>query len=758
MATAPPVMRPTDLERWRRALSRAGSYRDRPSSAGADEFFQVRGMQGGGGGDVPEDWRTLPGRICRLRDHLLRSEAEAAAADAAADADGGTAEGRRLALTATVFASAGSAFLPAFKELFSAGLAARQGEWDKDAEYTGDGDGPGFDEADVYSALRDLGWTATRLTRPLGEALHGAILGAVSGMVGGEFEDASMLDLITSWKGTVLSPWVRGVVGDWAFEAEEWESRLDYATSECFCQTRIGEIFDVVADYPDSLPAVHELRDALDRTRMHARLASGLKASLCRRLIHPGANTSQIISVYINTIKVLREIDPSDGLLDAVAEPVRSYLRGRGDTVRCIVTSLTDEEAGGDLYEELRRQDARPLEQAQLDCDDDGDAPDYDWRPPPSLFKQRGTMGHLSTSDGTGDILSMLVGIYGSKDLFVNEYRLMLADKLLANLNFDTDKEVHNLELLKLRFGEMSMRQCEIMIKDIDDSKRINTNIHSTIRSKKSNQGRRNKLQAGTQEAAAATNRCEQPFVDVAIVSHIFWPALQREKFKNHPRIQSHLDQFSSEYAVYKNPRRLVWLDQLGTVQIELEVVDEDGSGSHMQEFTCSTLQATLISHFEDRTWWRASELSDETGVAEDVVRKKMGYWINNRVVQAVQSTGGTTTYTITSVDDFSESERDSAGGGSVVYEEDEDEGQAVSAGAQEAEEMKVFESYVVGMLTNLGQLPLDRIHNNLKMFVSGSDHKYDKTPRQLSMFLQRLCKEQRLECENGCYQLIQGR
>ena len=177
-----------------------------------------------------------------------------------------------------------------------------------------------------------------------------------------------------------------------------------------------------------------------------------------------------------------------------------------------------------------------------------------------------------------------------------------------------------------------------------------------------------------------------------------------------------------------------------------------------MQEFTCSTLQATLISHFEDRTWWRASELSDETGVAEDVVRKKMGYWINNRVVQAVQSTGGTTTYTITSVDDFSESERDSAGGGSVVYEEDEGEGQAVSAGAQEAEEMKVFESYVVGMLTNLGQLPLDRIHNNLKMFVSGSDHKYDKTPRQLSMFLQRLCKEQRLECENGCYQLIQGR
>jgi anaphase-promoting complex subunit 2 len=48
----------------------------------------------------------------------------------------------------------------------------------------------------------------------------------------------------------------------------------------------------------------------------------------------------------------------------------------------------------------------------------------------------------------------------------------MLADKLLANLDSNTDKEVHTLELLKLRIGELSMHNCEIMIKDTDDSKR----------------------------------------------------------------------------------------------------------------------------------------------------------------------------------------------------------------------------------------------------------------------------------------------
>jgi len=42
-------------------------------------------------------------------------------------------------------------------------------------------------------------------------------------------------------------------------------------------------------------------------------------------------------------------------LLETVAGPVRLYLQGRKDTVRCIVASLTDE-TSGDLYEELRRQ------------------------------------------------------------------------------------------------------------------------------------------------------------------------------------------------------------------------------------------------------------------------------------------------------------------------------------------------------------------------------------------------------------------
>ena len=71
----------------------------------------------------------------------------------------------------------------------------------------------------------------------------------------------------------------------------------------------------------------------------------------------------------------------------------------------------------------------------------------------------------------------MLVNIYGSKELFVNEYRTLLADRLLAHFHSATEREIRNLELLKLRFGEQQLHYCEVMLKDVADSKRINAHI-----------------------------------------------------------------------------------------------------------------------------------------------------------------------------------------------------------------------------------------------------------------------------------------
>lgn len=73
----------------------------------------------------------------------------------------------------------------------------------------------------------------------------------------------------------------------------------------------------------------------------------------------------------------------------------------------------------------------------------------------------------------------MLVNVYGSKELFVNEYRTLLADRLLSQFTYNTEKEIRYLELLKRRFGESQLHFCEVMLKDVYDSKRINAILHS---------------------------------------------------------------------------------------------------------------------------------------------------------------------------------------------------------------------------------------------------------------------------------------
>lgn len=51
------------------------------------------------------------------------------------------------------------------------------------------------------------------------------------------------------------------------------------------------------------------------------------------------------------------------------------------------------------------------------------------WRPGKSSSKRR-----------YSDIISLLVSIYGSKDLFINEYRSLLADRLLHQFSFSPER------------------------------------------------------------------------------------------------------------------------------------------------------------------------------------------------------------------------------------------------------------------------------------------------------------------------------
>ena len=769
------------------------------------------------------DWQSVPQRLQRLVDAVVARGGEVQGNDAktatATAATPTTPWMNTTTITASVSASATAHnFFDPFRTLFCSFLEALDNDDDDDdnddeTRETNNKHKHNDTAMTVMQQLRYLGWLVPEqqtglLWRTLEQALYECIRQKIV-TVSDSMEDycyhhdddddnteqSLLSEIIIQWSQSNLLPWINDTLLKGTHNDENqketttttttnttdpswcwWSRTLERTCTECVCRHYLTHMFDIVADYPDSLPAVTDLRTVLERTGgLQATLAQTLQEALARRLCHTGATTGQIIDVYVNAIRVLRRIDPSDRLLTAVAQPVRQYLKGRADTVRSIIGSLTGKTAtsssasattpatSSDLYQELRRQDAKPLEDVTVDSDDEEECPTLEWNPPPSIHQPKGSFLEASrvNSDGSGsgggDILAMLVSIYGSKELFVNEYRLMLADSLLGSNNnnnihnngnnkdkcmdYNVDQEVHTLELLKLRFGESSMRSCEVMLKDINDSKRTNTNIRSFLENNNNNQDTDSTATTGT-------------VVDAIMLSHIFWPQLHEETIKHHPKLQYMLDIFAKEYARLKNPRVLLWYHQLGTVELEATVVDAATGQAYTKEFSCSPLYATLLAHFEDKPVWTAAELSNETSIPENLIQKRMAYWVSQKVIRLVttSSGGGVPTYVLATAEYWSNAQ----GHGDHHHHHADTDMTGVSISAQEEEEMEVYLSYIVGMLTNLGSLPLKTIHNNLKTFVTGSDIRYNKTPQQLVVFLQRLCKEEKLECgPDGMYKLF---
>ena len=52
-------------------------------------------------------------------------------------------------------------------------------------------------------------------------------------------------------------------------------------------------------------------------------------------------------------------------------------------------------------------------------------------------------------------------------------------DRLLSYTDFSIDNEIKDLEILKTLFGESSLSACEVMLKDISDSKRTDTRFQT---------------------------------------------------------------------------------------------------------------------------------------------------------------------------------------------------------------------------------------------------------------------------------------
>ena len=263
--------------------------------------------------------------------------------------------------------------------------------------------------------------------------------------------DRAFVPSLNRWMDTAMAAFLKVVYGSDNAEFQSKLQSLHDCMENALVRSRSEELFDMVTEFPDSMIAVKELRDAANRTNSLHIVGKVFGKALSRRLLHIGASTGQILEMYVSVIRVLRVIDPSDALLVFVTRPVRKYLKERKDTIRSIVTALTQPKhgAGGEsseLHGELKKGGGSLSHGVPMSDDEDISGPSSEEWVPARRHPD------ISYSQGRGfDILALLVSIYVSTDMFVSEYRSLLSEKLLQLIDYDGDAEISTLELLKIR-------------------------------------------------------------------------------------------------------------------------------------------------------------------------------------------------------------------------------------------------------------------------------------------------------------------
>ncbi|XP_076306794.1 anaphase promoting complex subunit morula [Tachypleus tridentatus] len=532
----------------------------------------------------------------------------------------------------------------------------------------------------------------------------------------GNYEN-SYLPQLERWLDGALLMWMQSVYSESNAEYVvlicNIKEQMNHFLYETYTTVRTEELFSIIIEFPESQAALEDLKVCLEKTNLRQNLITSLKNSLERRLLHPGVNTADILTAYISAIKALRILDPTGVILQLVCEPVRKYLRLREDTVRCIVSSLTDDGCG-ELASEL-------MKGAPLLLDDNYQADEESvnwesWQPDPSdADPTKTTQSHRSH-----DIISMLVSIYGSKDLFVKEYCVLLADRLLSTFCYDTVREIRYLELLKLRFGESQLHQCEVMLKDVADSKRINAHVNS--------------------EKMVADFRVGEFPLNAMILSAQFWPTLREEHLQLPEIVEKALDSYKKAFEALKGNRTLCWKGHLGLVNLDLQLKDRT------LNFSVSPIHATIIWHFQEKARWSLEALSGVTRVPTSALRRKIAYWQTLGILREEA--------TDVFVLEEEEPQRQSLDGSVLPDEEEENGSVMASSQDQREEELQVFWSFIVGMLTNLGSLPIERIHSMLRMFAMQGSGTTGCSIHELRQFLDRKVHEQKLVYSGGYYRL----
>ncbi|KAF2717374.1 hypothetical protein K431DRAFT_288587 [Polychaeton citri CBS 116435] len=485
---------------------------------------------------------------------------------------------------------------------------------------------------------------------------------------------SSVLQRLQDWVGDCLTPAISQAQLILSGETQPSPAQADIDQQVSISQSALGRsrvrsLFEYVKLWPASKGAIEDIKSYLSRGQAEekAHVCSSYVEQVRSRLLHAGATTTEIMSIYINTIHIFRHLDPRGVLLDKVAVPIRQYLRTREDTVSVIAVSfLADIDGNGnlasgdsgticvDIATELDNAESEQMQQDQktLNWDDLG------WTPDPI------DAGPDFRSGRSEDVIGYIMGLFERED-FIKEVTNVLAGHLLQTAaDSEYAKETRLVELMKSRFDSSKLQAAEVMLKDVRDSRALNKKFAADSRPppvvETLTPPTPKEIQSAIPDGGITTSTLYEPFarridrarfvtalklvanrraelwfpkrtrlppnparesdttsaamrneveMNLQIVSSFFWPQMRTETFALPKQLSDRIAAFQSYFERVSAQRKLQLRPALGRVIIELELEDRT-----VREENVTASRASVLDAFAEN----GTTFPSEDGQSED--------------------------------------------------------------------------------------------------------------------------------------------
>lgn len=554
---------------------------------------------------------------------------------------------------------------------------------------------------------------------------------------------------------------------------------------------RISELFDIVLEWPASKGALDDLKASVTTPRRRWQLTDAFSAALQRRLLHPARSTLDILRVYISMIRTFHALDHSKVLLSRVVPSLQLYLVQREDAVRIVVTGLLASQEEVEQAQKASSSGANgvgrcgklielamllndPDQQRRVDLDEeDLDWGDMNWVPDPV------DAGVNYKRPKSEDVVGTLITTLGSQDVFIKEFQNIIAEYLLSTQT-DFAQEQKVLDLLKKRFGDSALQNCEVMIKDIYDSRKVDTHIRRVELGQPPQPPRAFGTpiaplpyeDSGRDLDVDEENLGQVPY-DARILSRLYWPNIVQETFVLPQGVEEQQKKYELGFERLKSARRLTWLNQLGQATVELELEDRT------VETECRTFEAAVIYAFQDEDAADAEthgaarrtieELQETLQMDEELVLQALEFWVSKEVLVRASNDPGAFVVLERKDSPPTRPELHPSMSAPAALESEQQQqqhnippakpavvkrvGTTSAMDAKENERRAMYWQFIVGMLTNsMPLMPLSQMGMMMRMLIADG---FPWGDEELQEFLTQKVDMGELEIVGGKYKLV---